>query len=105
MIAGVDIGEGLWGQYAEDYNEHFCLSIVIMITDINHFFYPTRAWVTGISVGGTPDRDTLIEQSPNYSNRTFSRYIIVGSAMEFIHICLHVSLHTMKCIGLFKGLY
>ena len=38
MIAGADIGEGLWGQYAEDYNEHFCLSIVIMITDTNHLF-------------------------------------------------------------------
>ena len=48
---------------------------------------PTRA---RISIGGSQDRDTLIDQSPNYSNRTFSRYIIVGSAIEFIHICLHL---------------
>ena len=27
---------------------------------------------TRISIGGVQDQDTLIEQSPNYSNRTFS---------------------------------
>ena len=31
---------------------------------------------------GVQDRDTLIEQSPNYSNRTFSVSIKVGSVME-----------------------
>ena len=34
--------------------------------------YATRTW---ISIGGVQDRDTLIEQSPNYSNRTFNGII------------------------------
>ena len=36
--------------------------------------YATR---TRISIGGVQDRDTLIEQSANYSNRTFTGNIIV----------------------------
>ena len=31
--------------------------------------YATRTW---ISIGGVQDRDTLIEQSANYSNRTLT---------------------------------
>ena len=46
------------------------------------------------------NRDTLIEQSPNYSNRTFSVSIKVGSVMPN----LPAPIHTMKCIGLFKRL-
>ena len=40
--------------------------------------YTTR---TRISIGGVQDRDTLIEQSPNYYNRTFSVSIIGCSVM------------------------
>ena len=39
---------------------------------------------------GVQDRDTLIEQSPNYSNRTFSVSIKVGSVMEFFQISLRL---------------
>ena len=48
------------------------------------------------------DRNTLIEQSPNYSNRTFS-----GSTSWFcygVFSNLSVSIYTMKCFGLFKRL-
>ena len=64
--------------------------------------YATR---TRISIGGIQkNRDTLIEQSPtcNYSNKTFSVSIKVGSVMEFPN--LPAPIHTMKCIGLFKRL-
>ena len=49
--------------------------------------YATR---TRINIGGVKDQDTLIEQSPNYSNRTFSVSIKFGSVMEFFQICLHL---------------
>ena len=39
-------------------------------------------------IGGVQDRDSLIEQSPNHSNRTFSVSIKVGSVMEFFQIFL-----------------
>ena len=48
------------------------------------------------------DQDTLIEQSPNYSNRTFS-----GSISWFcygIFPNLPALIHTMKCFGVFKRL-
>ena len=45
------------------------------------------------------DRDTLIEQLPNYSNRTFSGWFCYG-----IFPNLPVPIHTMKCFGLFKRL-
>ena len=48
------------------------------------------------------DRDTLIEQSPNYSNRTFSRSISWFCYGIFPN--LPVPIHTMKCFGLFKRL-
>ena len=52
---------------------------------------------TRFSIVGVQDRDTVIEQSPNYYNRTFSVSIKVGSLMEFSKSAIH----TMKCIGLF----
>ena len=48
------------------------------------------------------DRDTLIEQSPNYSNRTFSRSISWFCYGIFRNLL--VPIHTMKCFGLFKRL-
>ena len=45
------------------------------------------------------DRDTLIEQSPNYSNRTFSGWFCYE-----IFPNIPVRIHTMKCFGLFKRL-
>ena len=45
------------------------------------------------------DRGILIEQSPNYSNRTFSGWFYYG-----IFPNLPVPIHTMKCFGLFKRL-
>ena len=48
------------------------------------------------------DRDTLIDQSANYSNRTFS-----GSFSWFCYAIfpnLPVPIHTMKYFGLFKRL-
>ena len=48
------------------------------------------------------DQDTLIEQSPNYSNRTFSESIN-WFCYGFISN-LSVPIHTMKCFGLFKRL-
>ena len=66
--------------------------------------YATR---TRISIGGVQYRDTLIEQSPTYSNRTLSRCIIVGSAMEFIYICtyneVHWSLDSSTCVVIMYG--
>ena len=47
---------------------------------------------TQISIGGQQDRETLIEQSPNYSNRTFN---------SWISPLMYVSMHKMKCIDLF----
>ena len=49
------------------------------------------------------DRDTLIEQSPNYSNRTFSESISWFYYGIFSN--LPVPIHTVKCFGLFKRLY
>ena len=39
------------------------------------------------------DRDTLIEQSPNYSNRTFSGIIQVGPAIIQL---THISIRNQK---------
>ena len=61
--------------------------------------YATRTW---ISIRVVQDRDTLIEQSANYSNRTFT-----GTCSWFcygISPNLLAPIHTMKCIGLFKAL-
>ena len=88
----------------------FCLSIISMITK-NHLiniFPKYYQWIyakvyatrTRISIGGVQDRDTLIEQSANYSNRTFTGWFCYG-----IFPNLPAPIHTMKCIGLFKGLH
>ena len=45
------------------------LSKVVYYQWIYAKVYATR---TRISIGGVQDRDTLIEQSANYSNRTFT---------------------------------
>ena len=65
----------------------FCLSIIICSLIIQILIKPPYKhfpryyqWIyakvnvtrTRISIGGVQDRDTLIEQSANYSNRTFT---------------------------------
>ena len=66
----------------------FCLSIIILSLIIQILIKPPYKrlykvyyqWIydkvyatrTRISIGGLQDRDTLIEQSANYSNRTFT---------------------------------
>ena len=65
--------------------------------------YATR---TQLSIGGVQDLDTPIEQTPNYSNRTFSR----NKSWFCCGTCLNISLpieyrciyaQTIKCINLF----
>ena len=58
--------------------------------------YATR---TQISIGGVQDQDTLIEQSPNYSNRTFSVRIEVWnfskSACAYTYNEVHWSVYKV----------
>ena len=75
-----------------------CITSDDHITKV-HFVkcYATR---TQISIGVV--QDTLIEQSPNYSNRTFRRNrSYISPAMELYLHLIDVSIHTMKCIGIF----
>ena len=59
--------------------------------------YATRTW---ISIGGVQDRDTLIEQSADYSNRTFTGNMYLVLLWTYgIFPKLPAPMHTMKCIG------
>ena len=49
---------------------------------------------------GIQDRDTLIEKSNNYSNRTFSRYT-EKIVFYYGSVCIY---STIKCFDLFKRL-